>query len=382
MIGFEPGYEARVVADDVRFKFPDYLLKVALDASYAAKDHTHTADQISGLEGQLTGYLTKNDAASTYLTQTEASSVYATKTDISDFITSADIAGSFAPAVHTHTVAQIEGLQSQLDSKITRDGRAYPRAIGGGDLNFHWSGQGGQPTWLWGGSDGTNMYVYNPSNFSVNYANSANWANGAERSNSSGYADNAGAVGGWNIYSLIRASDNWQTIGNNSVGFGGIVLAFQGWSETVSGRSGYDACEFRWGNNGRVGSINVSVQGTRYNTSSDYRLKENISPLYEHDFTGIDAPDALGRVLKMRPVEFTWKVDGSIDRGFIAHELQEIYPQAVSGEKDAVDDEGKPMYQGVDYGRITPDLTAAIQVLTARVIELEKRLADQNNDTV
>ena len=52
-------------------------------------------------------------------------------------------------------------------------GRAYPRRSDGGDLNFYWSGQSGQPTWLWGGTDGTNMYVYNPSNFSVNYATSA-----------------------------------------------------------------------------------------------------------------------------------------------------------------------------------------------------------------
>jgi hypothetical protein len=56
---------------------------------------------------------------------------------------------------------------------ITGSGRAYPRRWDGGDINFIWSGQGGQPPWLWGGSDGTNMYVYNPSNFSVNYANSA-----------------------------------------------------------------------------------------------------------------------------------------------------------------------------------------------------------------
>ena len=57
---------------------------------------------------------------------------------------------------------------------ITSAGRAYPRrADNGGDLNFYWAGQAGQPTWLWGGNDGNNMYVYNPYNFSVNYANSA-----------------------------------------------------------------------------------------------------------------------------------------------------------------------------------------------------------------
>jgi len=113
---------------------------------------------------------------------------------------------------------------------ITTDGAAYPRRVGGVTMNFNWSGQGGQPTWLWGGEDGTNMYVYNPANFSVNYANSAGYTNWlrtsshtdhlfhtewdgtyfwtyvtagdggyravrVERSNSSGYADSAGPAG-------------------------------------------------------------------------------------------------------------------------------------------------------------------------------------------
>lgn len=60
---------------------------------------------------------------------------------------------------------------------ITAEGRAYPRKVGGGNLNFNWSGQGGQPNWLWGGNDGENMYVWNPSNFSVNYANTCYRAN-------------------------------------------------------------------------------------------------------------------------------------------------------------------------------------------------------------
>lgn len=63
---------------------------------------------------------------------------------------------------------------------ITADGRAFPRKASGENLNFHWSGKDGQPTWLWGGEDGINMYVYNPSNFSVKYATSAGsvaWGN-------------------------------------------------------------------------------------------------------------------------------------------------------------------------------------------------------------
>lgn len=86
---------------------------------------------------------------------------------------------------------------------ITTDGRAYPREAGGSNLNFHWSGKGGQPTWLWGGEDGSNMYVYNPANFSVNYANSAgtvSWTDVSGRpthvsqfTNDSGYITSAGS---------------------------------------------------------------------------------------------------------------------------------------------------------------------------------------------
>lgn len=74
---------------------------------------------------------------------------------------------------------------------INITGRGYPRRSDGNDLNFIWSGQGGQPTYLWGGSDGTNMYVYNPSNFSVNYANSAGSAGSASTAN---YANSAGSA--------------------------------------------------------------------------------------------------------------------------------------------------------------------------------------------
>jgi hypothetical protein len=73
--------------------------------------------------------------------------------------------------------------------------RAYPRRSDGGAMNFNWSGQSGQPTWLWGGTDGTNMYVYNPVNFSVNYANSAGNAatlGGADRGYLEGVSYNYG----------------------------------------------------------------------------------------------------------------------------------------------------------------------------------------------
>jgi len=110
-----------------------------------------------------------------------------------------------------------------------------------------------------------------------------------------------------------------------------------------------------------VGYINVTTTATAYSTSSDYRLKENPTPM-----TG-----ALDVVAALKPVDFTWKFDGSIGRGFIAHELQAVAPEAVTGEKDAVDAEGKPEYQGVDASKLVPILVAAIQELSAKVAALE-----------
>jgi hypothetical protein len=127
--------------------------------------------------------------------------------------------------------------------------------------------------------------------------------------------------------------------------------------------------------NGQTGTIQTNGSATAYNTSSDYRLKENITPM-----TG-----ALAKVAQLKPVTYKWKVDGSDGEGFIAHELAEVKPDCVSGEKDAVDADGKPVYQGIDVSFLVATLTAAIQelkaindtqaetinALTARIVALE-----------
>lgn len=95
-------------------------------------------------------------------------------------------------ASYTLTIQDTSAVYTKLSQfvndmgYITTDGRAYPRGVGGGNLNFNWAGKSGQPTWLWGGEDGTNMYVYDPSNFSVNYARSAGSANSVTWNNISG----------------------------------------------------------------------------------------------------------------------------------------------------------------------------------------------------
>ena len=112
-----------------------------------------------------------------------------------------------------------------------------------------------------------------------------------------------------------------------------------------------------------VGTISVTTSATAYNTSSDYRLKENVAPM-----TG-----ALQTVAALKPVTYTWKADGSDGQGFIAHELQAVVPDCVTGEKDAVDKDGKPQYQGVDTSFLVATLVSAIQELTARLEVLENK---------
>lgn len=114
-----------------------------------------------------------------------------------------------------------------------------------------------------------------------------------------------------------------------------------------------------------MGSISNGASNTvAYNTSSDYRLKENVQPMV----------GALSRVMRLKPCTFTWRGDGVAGEGFIAHELQEVVPQAVTGSKDAVGKDGKPAYQGVDASFVVSVLTAALQELKAELDSVKVEL--------
>ena len=164
----------------------------------------------------------------------------------------------------------------------------------------------------------------------------------------------------------------------------------------TSGTSLYNAVVFYANGAGysNTGAIAVSGTTTSYNTSSDYRLKED----------WVAVADASTRVNALKPVNFAWKLDGSRVDGFLAHELAEVVPEAATGTKDAMrdekyevtpavlDDEGAvvtpavmgtrsvPDYQGIDQSKLVPLLTAALQealaaieTLTARVSALEAK---------
>jgi hypothetical protein len=113
-----------------------------------------------------------------------------------------------------------------------------------------------------------------------------------------------------------------------------------------------------------VGSINITASATSYATSSDYRLKENIVPM-----TG-----ALDKVALLKPVTYTWKIDNSAGQGFIAHELAEIIPDCVTGEKDAVNKDGSIKPQQIDTSFLVATLTAAIQEQQTIINDLKARI--------
>jgi hypothetical protein len=115
--------------------------------------------------------------------------------------------------------------------------------------------------------------------------------------------------------------------------------------------------------NWKVGSITTSGSSTLYNTTSDYRLKENVTPM----------SSAVERLNALKPVRFNYKADKDVTVDwFLAHEVQEVVPEAVSWVKDGVDEEGNPDYQAMDYAKVTPLLTAALQEALKEIEKLKE----------
>ena len=138
----------------------------------------------------------------------------------------------------------------------------------------------------------------------------------------------------------------------------------------VNNTAGYNSAgiSFKYGST-FVGSININSSSTSYNTSSDYRLKENLVPI----------TDGIERVKLLQPKRFNFIGEENTVDGFVAHEAQTVVPEAVTGEKDAVDWEGNPEYQGIDQGKLVPLLTAALQEAIVKIEDLEARIQTLEN---
>jgi len=154
--------------------------------------------------------------------------------------------------------------------------------------------------------------------------------------------------------------DFWSTDLNNYsiLGRGNIQIA-------NNGAVGTQLVMF-FGGGTTLGTISRSgTSSVAYATSSDYRLKTNLEPL-----TG-----AMARLAQIPVHRFNWLADSQGQKvdGFLAHEAGAIVPECVVGTKDAVDADGKPVYQGIDQSKLVPLLVAAVQELAARVAALEAK---------
>jgi len=215
------------------------------------------------------------------------------------------------------------------------------------------------------------------------------------------YIGNAGALTGSNtddlaIQAIAGKSLRFQTNGNNTrmvIDTSGRLLInspsfTEGMvsikcSSSSSGISigvltnGDNAVNFYNSSNTYVASIVVNSGTIVYGTVSDYRFKENILPM----------TNALEKVSLLKPCTYTWKNNGDVGQGFIAHELQEVIPDAVSGKKDAMetyidengDEQTRIKPQGVDTSFVVATLTAAIQEQQALIESLTTRLTALEN---
>jgi hypothetical protein len=242
------------------------------------------------------------------------------------------------------------------------------------------------------GNDGVvGVVVVNTANQACPALNLSNWTGGATSTGPYISFDNS-TFGGWSVGSgnatnsfdicttwgtplvrvdasgklLVNTTDNTFAsafITSSSAGKAGefrTTDAASGYSAMVVRRTASDgaAMELVRGTS-YVGSIGVTTTGASFNTTSDYRLKDVIGPV-----SGSGA-----RIDALQPVEYTWKADGSHTRGFLAHQFQAVYAGSVVGTKDAVDADGKPVYQSMQAGssEVIADLVAEIKSLRQRL---------------
>tara|TARA_R100000353_G_C6496506_1_gene193070 strand:+ start:129 stop:1367 length:1239 start_codon:yes stop_codon:yes gene_type:complete len=166
---------------------------------------------------------------------------------------------------------------------------------------------------------------------------------------------------------------NWSGAGSTA----GLELGDVGIRSSKTGSSTIAHLRF-YNGNGQVGSIQTASSSTSYNTSSDYRLKENV----------VSISDGITRIKQLKPSKFNWiadETDTPVD-GFLAHEVSSIVPESISGTKDAVatlkdvedaiaEKVGDPIYQSIDQSKLVPLLTAALQEAIAKIEILETKVA-------
>jgi hypothetical protein len=159
----------------------------------------------------------------------------------------------------------------------------------------------------------------------------------------------------------LQVEDNGNVVRFYNIGSSNATLTLR-----ADGADGTDSgiqVSFRDTSDNAVGSITSTSNATAFNTSSDYRLKENV----------VEMTGALDRVSQLKPSRFNFIGQENIVDGFLAHEVSDIVPEAITGTKDEVDAEGNPVYQGIDQSKLVPLLVGAIQELQKEIEILKNK---------
>jgi hypothetical protein len=202
-------------------------------------------------------------------------------------------------------------------------------------------------SYIYGSSSGSTIYFGQP----------ATWAQNIQVSG------DAKIIGGISIGTSSTPGAKLDIIGTSSTGSSNLLKIK---STTAFQSAPGHMIDFIRSNNTIRGYIGMNQYGVTYSTSSDYRLKRNIVPI----------ADSIDRIKKLKPSRFNWD-DGPDDYvvdGFIAHEVADVIPEAISGEKDDVDKDNAPVYQSIDQSKIVPLLTAALQEAIDKIEQLELRI--------
>jgi hypothetical protein len=162
---------------------------------------------------------------------------------------------------------------------------------------------------------------------------------------------------------IMRSNATWAGITNGSQSGSAFNAAGDWYSSRATNTN---SLHVRWYNtNGLVGNISTNGSSTLYNTSSDHRLKENV----------VDLTGAITRLNQLEPKRFNFIADSdTIVDGFIAHEVQSIVPEAITGTYNEVDSDSNPVYQSIDQSKLVPLLTAAIKEQQAIIDDLKARI--------
>ena len=323
---------------------------------------TGVSTGLTVVNGDITTYRTGGTTGVIYLTNSGSKYLYFDATNYQMPGGQLDVNGARVLNAGNYTgyAPSLTGSGASGTWGISISGRAYPRRSDGNDLNFYWSGQSGQPSWLWGGNDGVNMYVYNPSNFSVAYAASAG--------NTSSVSSAVGSSYTWTGVQNFTGNGNTGSaagIGMSaySTGGNGAIMAFH--------RAGAYAVNFGLDSDNviRIGGWSASANRLQMDMSGNLTMAGNVAAASDErlkkDWTPL-AEDFVEKLATVKAGTYTRIDSDERQAGSSAQDWQKLLPEVVS---EGADDD-KTL--ALAYGNAA--LVSAVE-LAKRVVEQDARIA-------